>query len=95
MSRRARTSAVREAIALTVNDRVNRIWLGLAGLLIAAGINVAVNEGWFVSLLIACIAVGGMCAPLLTWTAGAKVLADSEPEAVAELRAAVRKEITR
>jgi hypothetical protein len=95
LTRRARTSAVREAIALTVNDRVNRIWLGLAGLLIAAGINVAVHEGWFVSVLIACIAVGGMCAPLLTWGGAAKALTYSEPKAVAELHATIRGEITR
>lgn len=73
----------------------NTVWLTLAGLLIATGVNVAVHEGWFVSALLAAIAVGGMCAPLLTWGGAAKAMTYSEPKAVAELHAAIRKELPR
>lgn len=73
----------------------NTVWLILAGLLITTGLNVALNEGWMVAAIIAAVFVGGCAAPLLTWTAGAKVLSRSESRAVAELRTAIRKEITR
>lgn len=65
-------------------------WLALAGLLIAAGINVAVHEGWFVSLLIAAVFVGGSAAMLLL--VGVAVYNDPNP---AEALADLRKDLTR
>jgi hypothetical protein len=71
----------------------NTVWLILAGLLIATGLNVALHEGWVVSAVIAAICIGGLCAPLLTFGTAAKVLTRSEPRAVAELQANIRKEL--
>lgn len=95
MSRYARTQAVRDAAGNFVHDHVNKLWLTLAGLLIATGINVAVHVDWFVSLLLAGIAVGGMCVPLLTFGGAVYALTRSEPKAIAELRTEIRKELTR
>lgn len=76
--------------------RINIVWLTLAALLIATGINVAVHEGWAVAALLACIGVGGMCAPMLTWGGAAKAMTRSDPKAVAAaLDPAVRVELDR
>lgn len=80
---------------MTRRTRIKVAWLTLAGLLIAAGINVAVHEGWAVAVLLAAISVGGMCAPLLTWGGAAKALTRSEPKAIAALHNEIRKELTR
>lgn len=70
------------------------VWLILSGLLIATGLNVALRERPFVSILIAVVFVGGCSVPLITWGGAAKALTHSDPEA-AEVLAALRKELTR
>ncbi len=65
--------------------RINVVWLTLSGLLIAAGLNVALRERPFVSILIAFVFVGGSAAMLLP--AGVAVYNDPDPaEALADLR---------
>jgi hypothetical protein len=95
MSRYTRTQAARDAARNLVDDHANKAWLSLAILLIATGINAAVHVSWFVSLLIAAAAVGCMCSVLLTFGTATYALARSEPKAVAELHATIRKELPR
>lgn len=65
--------------------RINVVWLTLSGLLIATGLNVALRERPFVSILIAFVFVGGSAAMLLP--AGVAVYNDPDPaEALADLR---------
>jgi hypothetical protein len=66
------------------------VWLILGGLCIATGLNVALRERPFVSILIAAVFVGGSAAMLLPL--GAAVYNDPEP---AEALADIRKELTR
>jgi hypothetical protein len=67
------------------------VWLILGGLCIATGLNVALRERPFVSILIAAVFVGGSAAMLLP--AGA-VMASGDPDLQDDL-AALRKDLTR
>jgi hypothetical protein len=66
----------------------NTVWLILGGLLITTGLNVAVRERPFVSLLIAAVFVGGSAAML--WPAGAAAVS-GDPD----VQDALRKDLNR
>jgi hypothetical protein len=67
------------------------VWLTLGGLLIATGLNVALRERPFVSILIAFVFVGGSAAMLLPVAA---IAAGGDPDVQADLDA-LRKDLTR
>jgi hypothetical protein len=67
------------------------VWLTLGGLLIATGLNVALRERPFVSLLIAFVFVGGSTVMLLPVGAAATL---GDPDVQADVTA-LRKDLTR
>jgi hypothetical protein len=76
---------------MTRRTTARTVWLILSGLLIATGLNVALRERPFVSILIAAVFVGGSAAMLLPIGA---IAAGGDADVQADLDA-LRKDLTR
>jgi deoxyhypusine synthase len=86
---------VRARLVLTAaTDRhANKIWLGLAVLLIATGINAVVREGLVVAVVLGAAAVGLIAAVLLPGAIAGWFVASHAKSTAAEIEAAEKRRL--
>lgn len=84
----------RLVLAAAADRHANKIWLGLAALLIGTGINAVVREGLVVAVVLGGAAVGLMVAVLLPGVIAGRYVASHAKTAAAEIEADPQKELS-